>query len=565
MDIQGKNALVLGGYGLVGMAVCRELLAHRPWRLVVASLRRWEAEEGARRLLQEYPGHPTEIVPAWGDVLLRAEWQEAPEGVHPRMAVLADPRRRRRLVADILDELNEDILSSSLLYQMILGTAPGLGGQPAQIIVDCINTATAVAYQNVFQTARLLQERIAAGQTTDWPEEVERLLSSLYVPQLVRHVQIFYEAMLRAGTQAYVKVGTSGTGGMGFNIPYTHGEERPSRVLLSKSAVAGAQTMLLFLLARTPRAPAVVKEIKPTAAIAWKEIGFGPIRRGGREIPLYDCPPEMAYPLGDKGTLAPEGEYGRRAEGVLESVYIDTGENGLFSVGEFTAITTLGQMEFVTPEEIAANVVAEIQGQNTGRDVIAALDSSVMGPTYRAGFLRQSALERLHQLEAEHEVDSVAFEILGPPRLSKLLFEAYLLKRRCRTLSEVLRRTPEWLASALESEIAAEAGLRQRILSIGIAILLPDGRRLLRGPALKAQDADHGWIDLRPANLARWQERLAALQAEVQIQLGEPQASSRLDRAYPSAYRWSDAEPFDVGEIAGWVFTHEDKGQRRKR
>ncbi len=65
----------------------------------------------------------------------------------------------------------------------------------------------------------------------------------------------------------YFKVGTSGTGGMGVNIPYTHSEERPSRVLLSKTAVAGAQTLLLFLLARTPGGP-LVKEIKPTAAIA---------------------------------------------------------------------------------------------------------------------------------------------------------------------------------------------------------------------------------------------------------------------------------------------------------
>src|SRR2546425_3181566 len=76
---------------------------------------------------------------------------------------------------------------------------------------------------------------------------------------------------------------------MGFNIPYTHSEERPSRPLLTKSAVAGAQSLLLFLLGRTPGAPATI-EIKPTATIAWREIGFGPIRRKGRPIALVDCP-----------------------------------------------------------------------------------------------------------------------------------------------------------------------------------------------------------------------------------------------------------------------------------
>jgi NAD(P)-dependent dehydrogenase (short-subunit alcohol dehydrogenase family) len=268
VDIQGKNVLVLGGYGLVGMAVCREILRHDPRRLVVGSLRRSEAEEAVDVLRRAHPRASAEILPAWGDLLLRAEWQSAPEGVHPRTAVLGDVERRRRLVADILDELDPEILEASLLFQLILGRTDGLGEKPAQIVIDCVNTATAVAYQNVFQTAIQLEGRIRKGEETNWPEQVERLLSSLYIPQLVRHMQIYYEAMLQAGTGAFIKVGTSGTGGMGFNIPYTHGEEKPSRVLLSKSAVAGAQTMLTFLLARTPGGPQIVKEIKPTAAIA---------------------------------------------------------------------------------------------------------------------------------------------------------------------------------------------------------------------------------------------------------------------------------------------------------
>ena len=87
-----------------------------------------------------------------------------------------------------------------------------------------------------------------------------------------------------------MKIGTSGTGGMGLNIPYTHSEEKPSRVLLSKSALAGAHTLLLFLMARTPDGP-ITKEIKPAAAIAWKRIGYGEILRGGRPVPLYDAEP----------------------------------------------------------------------------------------------------------------------------------------------------------------------------------------------------------------------------------------------------------------------------------
>ena len=563
MDIESKNALVLGGYGLVGMAVCRGLLAHSPARLVIASLRRSEAEAGVAALRKEFPKSSTALVPAWGDLLLRAEWQNVPPGVHPRTDVLADTVRRRRLVADILNEIDDDILHASLLYQLITGAAPGLDGHAADIVIDCVNTATAVAYQNVFQTAQRLQKRIASGEPTDWPEEVERLLAAQYVPQLVRHMQILYEAMLRAATQAYVKVGTSGTGGMGFNIPYTHGEERPSRVLLSKSAVAGAQTLLTFLIARTPGGPTIVKEIKPTAVIAWKEIGYGPIRRGGREIALVDCLPEQAVALKAPGALEPEADFGHPTGANLESVYIDTGENGLFAAGEFRAITTLGQMEFVTPEEIGAIVVREIRGGNTGRDVIAALDSSVLGPSYRAGFLRQAALTRLRQLEQEHGVDSVAFEILGPPRLSKLLYEAYLLQRCCATLSAAVERPTVELTTAMEMLVRQDAGLRQRILSIGIPILMADGTHLLRGPTIKSADAEGGWVDLTQANVARWQERLGALRGFLQT-LAAGDSSSRLERAYPDAQTWSAGDSFDVGEIAGWLFLYEEMGRRGK-
>ena len=59
MDIQGKHVLVLGGYGLVGTAVCREILPHEPARLVVASLRKAEAETAVRRLRNEFPHSPT--------------------------------------------------------------------------------------------------------------------------------------------------------------------------------------------------------------------------------------------------------------------------------------------------------------------------------------------------------------------------------------------------------------------------------------------------------------------------------------------------------------------------
>jgi hypothetical protein len=387
-------------------------------------------------------------------------------------------------------------------------------------------------------------------------------LSSLYIPQLVRHIQIMHEAMIRAGSEAYVKIGTAGTGGMGLNIPYTHGEEKPSRVLMSKAALAGAQSLLTFLMARTPGGPHIVKEIKPSALIAWKEIGYGPIRRGGRDFLLYDCLPEQAVALDASGSLDSQGEFGTDTGEVLEAVFINTGENGLFAAGDFAAITALGQMEFVTPEEIAKNVVIEITGGNTGKDIVAALDGAVMGPTYRAGWLREAALSRLKNLSEEHG-ESVAFEILGPPRMSKLLFESFLLKQIYSGLKAVLADKPEEMSAKMNTFLDENPKVRQQIISIGLPILLPDGKNILRGPVLKSVNAHNGWVDLTPENMSRWLKRVEGILEMLKEQL-EGDSSSRHDRVYPSLRDWVEDDRFEIGEMVAWISINEDDGRRGK-
>ncbi len=552
MDIQGKRVLVLGAAGLVGTAVCRALLAEAPARLTVAARRAERARAAARRLRDEYPAAGTDIAPAWGDVFLRDEWQRGDEV--SRESVLDDPARRARLVDDLLEILDEDIVASSRLVRLI-ASEPG-----AEIVVDCMNTATAVSYQDVYgEGARI--RALAAGDApdADLSAAVERLLATLSVPMLVRHVQLLNEGMRRAGTQAYVKVGTTGAGGFGFNIPYTHGEEKPSRLLLAKVAVAGAQALLTFMMARTPGGPSVVKQVTPAACIGWRAIGHGPIRRRGRDLERWDCPPDRPVLLGEPGSLAPEGAFGVRVGAPLEGVFIDTGENGVFTADEFQAITAPGQMQLVTPEEIALNVVRELRGSSTGRETVAALDASVMGPSHRGGHLREVAMGRLRALEAEHGT-AVAFEILGPPRLSKLLFEAHLLRRCCETLGEVLAHGPEALSDRLEREVMENADLRQRALSVGIPVLLSDGERLLRGPTLEARSPEEGWIDLRAQNMRTWRSRIALVRERVQAERSG-ESSSMHEHALAGSGAGDALTP---GDVVAWVLTHEEGGRREK-
>lgn len=568
MDIQNKTVLVLGGWGLVGSAVCREMIPEKPKRIIVTSLLESEAKAAVETLRREYPKAGKDFfIPWWGNIFVRHTLKDTPRDV-----ILQNERTRQMLIDDLLDELAIPVLERTSIYQLLQKFKP-------DIVVDCINSATAIAYQDLFHTAREVRKALQdakAGKESTLLDQTERLLATLYTPQLIRHVQILYRSMQIVGTGIYVKIGTSGTGGMGLNIPYTHSEERPSSVLLSKSAVAGAHTMLLFLMGRTPDAP-ITKEIKPTAAIAWKKIGYGEIKRRGKPVELVDCPPEQGFKLTGALKLCDEKLSFKPLNIQLRSVFIDTGENGIFSRAEFEAISTPGQMEFVTPEEIAESVLFEIKGGNTGHDIINALDNATLAPTYRAGFMFDAAMKEMKRLEQEYHTDSIAFEFLGPPRLSKLLYEAYLLKLAFGSVREVMKASAKPISAKLESLVRENAQLRSQIISIGIPILLSDGTTLLRGPEIKIPPyrgenelkitekslnawAHDGWVDLRTKNMEQWKTRFQIITQQVQ-EIPKDETSSRQFRN--SAY-WGNFKEIDPGKFVGWIFSEEEQGKRMK-
>ena len=565
MILNNSTVLILGGWGLVGMAAARKMLTRGPAKMIIHSLLKSEANEACEKLGKDYP--KVQFIPEWGDIFVREGLKD-----RPRKEILNDRVTRRQFMEDVFERPTPERLQGFYLHKIVSQHKP-------DVIVDCVNSATGLAYQDVYSAyydVKPAMDRESEGLPADDPlfEKIERLVNTISPPQLVRHIQVLMDATMKAQTHTYIKVGTTGTGGMGLNIPFTHSEDKPSGQLLSKSLMAGAHSMLLFLMGRTPGCP-YVKEIKPAAAIAWKGIGYGEIKRGGKPIPLYDCTLDAAEVLG-KQFQRQKDKAGSPLGENLKAVYIDTGENGIFSADEFYTITAAEQMEFVTPEEIAQVVLWEIEGGNSGFDVIGALDSVVMGPSYRAGILRTGALEEMKRLEHKTGTHSVAFEMLGPPHLSKLLYEAHLIKLAYHDPAEALKDSPEGMSSKLTELLERDQQLRATMISIGLAILLSDGKRLLRGPDVKIpaysgsnfvtmengsieEWADKGWVDLRSKNMAKWQRRI-----EVYLR-----SISRNGDDTSSGMPWErmsfgvDDEHFP-GKIVTHIFIEEEKGARIK-
>jgi hypothetical protein len=257
----------------------------------------------------------------------------------------------------------------------------------------------------------------------------------------------------------------------------------------------------------------------------------------------------------------------------LVMIGADTGENGFFTIGEFQAITYPRQMEYVTPEEVARTAILEILGASTGRDVLSAIDGAITEPSYRAGVLREQAIRAMERLEATmagEVLPSIAVGHLGPPKLSKLLIEAYMLREALGDqLARMLPVAAAEMQQRVESYLSKNAKIISLVTTIGIPLLrADDGRlRLTRGPRINippaAPDnaplpidrnsvekyARTGWVDLRRQNFELWHERIERLSRSRPDIVAQGSAAFDLTR-------YND-DRFVPGNVVGWLLTNE--------
>ena len=111
-------------------------------------------------------------------------------------------------------------------------------------------------------------------------------------------------------------------------------------------------------------------------------------------------------------------------------------------------------------------------------------------------------------------------------------------------------------------------------ISVGIPILMPDGKELLRGPRLNIPElkghaqsapitgsnvdqwARKGWIDLRTTNMALWLDRFRRMRRARQNVYSQGSAAVDL-RSYLG-------EGVEIGEVVAWIFNNEMGGYRMK-
>src|SRR3954468_8035699 len=191
---------------MVGVQVAREAARELdPKRIVISALTKREVDEAIDVLSKEIRG--VDLVGAPGDIFIPQSLQGKDRGD------VIDKR-------ELFDELFGEIFSSdpqtyegSALFHLIRAHQP-------DIIVDCINTATAISYQDVFTVSRrtkmlidALEQRdggISTAELQPLIRSVRELLIAQGIPQITRHILFLHRALEQSSVRVYVKVGTTG-------------------------------------------------------------------------------------------------------------------------------------------------------------------------------------------------------------------------------------------------------------------------------------------------------------------------------------------------------------------
>jgi len=629
------TVLCLGGAGQVGKEVCRQLAAKGTAAVVVHDLDRARAEAAVRELRAADDAGATDFVASGGNLFHPASlgtWRfEAATGRFPRVCRetdVVDAERRTDLVETLLAQrlgaFGPAVVRESLLWQLADAYRP-------QVIVDAVNTATVLGYRgdtiqscrDIAATSHRILEKLREGraggppgldelaglaaQAPDLlPDLTQAWLTGLHMTVfldtagMIRFVQCLH-ALFRGGEglaipslQRYVKVHTSGLGGMGFNIQYTHGdtgEPGLSTKLLGKVCATGSLTQLLMTLAHTPGCD--VRVVVPATLIGWGEPDTATIR-GVRQ--RWDVTPPAfepgVLPLVDTGELVPcDGSLtlrdalatsSRRVAQTgqeLEVPYLSSGENNPYAAEDITAITALGQMGCVTKEEVSRATLECVAGDSR-YDLLTAMDAALLLPSHAAAVERDRLLQGIRAQKragSPHGLPSVSLGNLGP-MTAKLLYEIEIIRACFETVTRVVNEATEMDLTLRACSYILEDGegalLRRQILSLGIPVFLrkgPGHAALLLGERLAFPDprnADalgrrldpddpevaswlaRGWIDLTGPRMAWWKERFREVHAAL---TGRPSVT----------FDWfSPDEPFTAGQLLGYL--HSISGGQRK-
>jgi len=507
--MKGKTILILGA-GNVGEACAALITKFQPSKIILHTLTEQEALQAKENVFKLGNNKDVVIETSFGNVLFIHE-------ISGKISSGINDAVKKDVLEYIYSPFSEKITGKSSLFNLLNKYQP-------DYIIDSINIATVVGCANdpYFLVQYFLNKETAGHDL------LENMLLSATIPILTRFVQVLHKYLAANNHVVYVKVSTTGSGGMGMNIKYTHGDLKEagmSNAILGKVAAAGVFNQLLWTLANTPGIN--VRVVIPATLIGWQEVGFGKFISNGKycvlnkkinKIKISELTAVLQNSTSGQDTMK---EY-------LEIPFVESGENEAYSLAEMTAITAPGQMEAITREEVA-NAVLDCMYGSSKYDMISAMDLASLKSTYTGAVQRNNILNKVKSIQDEKCIPSIATNNLGPT-VTKHLYELYFVLEAGKfNLKNIVSLSMEELLAIINDVVLQKSEIICQILSLGLPVLQEDNMLTIgdRISYPKNQDfecidedkinywAKLGWVDLRKKQIQTWMDLLKKMYHEL--------------------------------------------------
>jgi nucleoside-diphosphate-sugar epimerase len=211
--------------------------------------------------------------------------------------------------------------------------------------------------------------------------------------KLVRFYYGLYQIFSRVSHPIhFIQMGTTGSGGLGFDIPFTHGDKIEDLPIINKAAFSGISTAMLTLMSRSFGHRVKVSEVKPGLSIFRKDIVKE--KFNGSNL-----------------------------------ILVDGGESGFYTYNELALLTNY--MGFTTVDTIIDKVMKILGGDKSFHnhcvyDTIGSLNGAIIKQNHLDHWRLVKYLNIMKRLSGKDYV--IATGKLGPPSITRDLILACLKK-----------------------------------------------------------------------------------------------------------------------------------------
>lgn len=474
------------GTGQIGKAVLEQILKLSPNTIIIHNLTKKESELVIKNYSKKYK--KVNFIESYGNIFMPYSLKD----LNNKNLY----EKSKEIIKYFYSEMSEEIISEATITAIIRKYKP-------DIIIDAINTATVLGNAwNPEETKKLFNDNKI--------DCCEKIMVDDYTTKIVNFVYSLKYSMEEYQVIKYIKVSTTGLGGMGINMPYTHGDNpkmQLSSALVGKISASGVLHQLLWNLSHTNGID--VSLVVPATFVGYDSVLSEPIEtEKGLLIKRKVSKPKKI----ENGN---ELKYSNSLEKkYLQFPVVRAGENHVYSKLELEVLTAIGQMEAITKEEVAKEVINNLLGK-TNKDIFSQMDNAMLTPTYAGKNMVNKICEEIEKQSIENNELGIATGNLGV-KLSKQLYELSLIKSVCPTVNEVRQMSTSEITDLVNKKLDEQ--WISEIITLGIPIITDKNEFFIGDyslvPTLNESKTINnknikrwskiGWVDLRKQNITMW-------------------------------------------------------------